>query len=78
MQNVIMFAVSNNNKHTHTMRYLATTTPTTGRAFAVSFKTQSGWRNLTWFGNTLYFKHERTAKAVRWLTNADFISHYTI
>jgi hypothetical protein len=60
------------------MSYLATTTPTAGRAFAVSFKTPNAWRNITWFGNTLYFKHERTAKAVRWLTNADFISHYTI
>jgi len=60
------------------MNYLATTTPTAGRAFAVSFKDGKTWRDLTWFGSTIYFKHERVARLVRWLTKADWISRYTI
>lgn len=60
------------------MSYLATTTPKPGPAFVVSFEDGKTWRNLTWFGSTIYFKHERVARLVGSFTKADWISRYRI
>jgi len=57
---------------------ILTTNPKPGRKFAVSFQTENSWRNLGFFGKTIWFKNASVAAAVRWITNADFVSHYTV